>query len=172
MGQASEPLASFLEQMMHLYQIENVVSFIGGAKAKMDPAITKQGMNPLGEFQGLKSVSSFASEDIVSLFQDILIDLPCGVYFRKFIDKSIEDISKDKDQNQGMDKVTVEDIQRMMENESSQDIKMQLKNIWLSEFHKWIMANCNPSTQEEMSNILKAESDWETLQIIYNSFGK
>lgn len=50
MGQASDPLASFLEQMMHLYQIENVVSFIGGAKAKMDPAITLQGMNPLGEF--------------------------------------------------------------------------------------------------------------------------
>jgi len=43
------------------------------------------------------------------------------VYFRKFIDSSIADISKDKDQNAGgMDgKVTVEDIQRMMENESS-----------------------------------------------------
>jgi vacuolar-type H+-ATPase subunit C/Vma6 len=32
MGNASEPLGSFLQQMMHYYQIENVVSFISGVK--------------------------------------------------------------------------------------------------------------------------------------------
>jgi len=52
-------------------------------------------MNPLGEFQGLKSVSSFASDDLVSLFQDILIDLPVGVYFRKFIDNIITYVGQD-----------------------------------------------------------------------------
>ena len=112
MGQASQPLQQFLEKMMHCYQIENVVSFISGVKNNQDPAITIASMNPLGEFQGLKSVSSFASEDFVTLFQDILIDLPVGDYFRKFIDSIISYIGND--QNQGVvgreDRVTVEDI--------------------------------------------------------------
>ena len=68
MSQSSAPLSQFLEKMMHCYQIENVVSFISGVKNNQDPAITMASMNPLGEFQGLKSVSSFASEDFVSLF--------------------------------------------------------------------------------------------------------
>lgn len=34
------------------------------------------------------------------------------------------------------------------------------------------MANCNGTTQEVMDNLLKCESDWETLQIIYNSFNQ
>jgi len=32
MGNSSEPLGAFLAQMMHYYQIENVVSFISGVK--------------------------------------------------------------------------------------------------------------------------------------------
>ena len=68
MGQASEPLSTFMQMMMHYYQIENVIAFISGVKNNQDPGITKKALNPLGEFSGLKSVSSFASEDFVSLF--------------------------------------------------------------------------------------------------------
>lgn len=32
------------------------------------------------------------------------------------------------------------------------------------------MANCNDGTKIVMDDILKAESDWETIQLIYNSF--
>lgn len=32
LGQATQPLSSFLQMMMHNYQIENVVSFISGVK--------------------------------------------------------------------------------------------------------------------------------------------
>lgn len=132
-------------------------------------------MNPLGEFAGLKSVSTFAGDDFVSLFQDILIDLPVGEYFRKFIDSIITYLGQkdaavggnDKDQ-----KVTVEEISKMIEDQSSSDIKVFLKKIWLISFHRWIMANCNGTTKEHMDELLKAESDWETLQIIYNSFNK
>lgn len=35
-----------------------------------------------------------------------------------------------------------------------------------------IKGTCNGSTVEVMDDLLKAESDWETLQIIYNSFNK
>ena len=159
--------------MMHCYQIENVVSFISGVKNNQDPAITRASMNPLGEFQGLKSVSSFASEDFVVLFQDILIDLPVGEYFRKFIDSIIQIIKADgRDGGNKEERVTVEDISQMINDYSSSDIKVFLKKIWLITFHRWIMENCNGTTKEHMDELLKAEGDWETLQIIYNSFNK
>ena len=126
-------------------------------------------MNPLGEFQGLKSVSSFASEDFVNLFQDILIDLPIGEYFRKFIDSITSFLSKGEG-DKGADKVSVEDISQMINDYSSSDIKVFLKKIWLITFHRNIMSTCNDTTKEHMDELLKAESDWETLQIIYNSF--
>lgn len=68
MANATAPLSTFLQMMMHYYQIENVIAFISGVKNNQDPGITKKALNPLGEFSGLKSVSSFASEDFVSLF--------------------------------------------------------------------------------------------------------
>jgi hypothetical protein len=54
--------------MMHSYQIENVVSFISGMKNQMNPALITASLNPLGEFQGMKSVSTLADGDVVSLF--------------------------------------------------------------------------------------------------------
>ena len=60
----------------------------------------------------------------------------------------------------------------MINDYSSSDQKVFLKKIWLAQFHRWIMSECNGGTQEQMDEILKAESDWETLQIIYNSFNK
>ena len=89
-------------------------------------------MNPLGEFAGLKSVGSFASEDFVTLFQDILIDLPVGDYFRKFIDSIISYIGNDQGGAAREDRVTVEDISQMINDYSSSDIKVFLKKIWLS----------------------------------------
>jgi len=128
-------------------------------------------MNPLGEFQGLKSVSTFASEDFVSLFQDILIDLPVGEYFRKFIDAIITSLGSEGGEKRD-EKVTVEDITNIINDYSSSDIKVFLKKIWLVEFHRMIKATCNGTTVDVMDDLLKAESDWETLQIIYNSFNK
>lgn len=173
-GQASEPLSSFLQQMMHCYQIENVVSYISGVRTNLAPAIIQASMNPLGEFQGLKSVSSFAKEDFVVLFQDILIDLPVGEYFRKFIDGLIESLgaAEGREGGEGRQRVSIEQVSQYLDNYTSSEIKVFLKKIWLVTFHRWIMANCNETTQEHMNELLKAEADWETIQIIYNSFNK
>ena len=149
MVQASQPLYGFLERMLHMYQIDNVASFIAGVKGEQRPEVIAQSMNPLGEFQGLKSVQSFGSEDIVSLFSDILIDLPVGVYFRKYIDSMIEDINASNRDGMGGDNkrgVNVADITKCIEDESSENTKLYLKKIWITEFHRWIMANCNGAT--------------------------
>lgn len=58
----------------------------------------------------------------------------------------------------------------MINDNSASEIKVMLKKIWLISFHRWINSNCNEGTKEVMDDLLKAESDWETLQIIYNSF--
>lgn len=68
LGNANDNLSIFMQKMMHFYQIENVIAFISGVKNNQDPGITKKALNPLGEFNGLKSVSNFASDDFVSLF--------------------------------------------------------------------------------------------------------
>jgi len=170
MGNATDGLSVFLQKMMHFYQIENVIAFISGVKNNQDPGITKKALNPLGEFNGLKSVSSFASDDFVSLFQDILIDLPVGEYFRKFIDAITDHLKGEQGNDRGNDRITVDEITQMINDNSASEIKVMLKKIWLISFHRWIMAECNDGTKEVMDELLKAESDWETLQIIYNSF--
>lgn len=175
-AQAAQPLSSFLQQMMHCYQIENVVSYISGVRTNLNPAIIQASMNPLGEFQGLKSVGSFASEDFVVLFQEILIDLPVGEYFRKFIDGIIENLGRaeGRDGDGGAGRVSIEQVSQMLDQDqhSASETRVFLKKIWLISFHRWIMANCNETTKEHMDELLKAESDWETIQIIYNSFSR
>jgi len=52
---------------MHQYQIENIISYISGMN-NQDISVLVEQMNPLGEFQGLKSVGSFASESFVEIF--------------------------------------------------------------------------------------------------------
>jgi len=162
--------------MMHCYQIENVVSYISGVRTNLNPEIIKASMNPLGEFQGLKSVGSFAGEEFVVLFQEILIDLPVGEYFRRFIDGIIENhqAAGREGGDQAGERVSIEQVSNMLDADqhSSSEIKVFLKKIWLISFHRWIMANCNEGTKAVMDEMLKAESDWETIQIIYNSFSR
>jgi hypothetical protein len=96
-----------------------------------------------------------------------LIDLPVGEYFRKFIDSIISFIGQGEGNLGGGDdkenRISVEDISKMINDYSSSEIKVFLKKIWLSHYHRWIMATCNGGTREHMDEMLKAESDWETL---------
>jgi hypothetical protein len=43
--------------------------------------------DPLGRFPELKNVTPIEGDDYASLYQNVLIDLPIGVYFRKFLDE-------------------------------------------------------------------------------------
>ena len=64
----------------------------------------------------------------------------------------------------------MDEITQMINDNTASEIKVMLKKIWLISYHRWIMNNCNAGTQDVMDDLLKAESDWETMQIIYNSF--
>ena len=136
---------------------------------RINPVAARASQNPLGEFQGFQAIQKLAAEaDVVTLFQEILIDLPVGEYFRKYIDKIIQ--GAQDDENGG--RLEMAQITEKINTFSSAEQLVNIKKIWLTEFHRWTMQNCNETTREVMDDLLKAESDWETLQIIYNSFGK
>ena len=48
-------------------------------------------------------------------------------------------------------------------------ITMEIKKIWMTQFHRWIMFHCHDGTQEKMNELLCAEADWATLQVFTNS---
>lgn len=158
MAQAPEPLSSFLEMMLHSYQIDNVVQLIK-TRENQNPEQLNTTMNPLGKFQGFSTVQKLAAEEeLVTIFQEILIDLPVGEYFRKFLDQLIMSTQEGDGGNvEGVDMQTVtEKIKAMQVSE----LVLKVKKIWLGEFHRWIQANCNDATVEAMDDLLKTEADW------------
>jgi V-type H+-transporting ATPase subunit d len=48
-----------------------------------------KGCDPLGYFPELKNIRSVEKDDYAGLYQQVLIDLPIGEYFRKFLDQQI-----------------------------------------------------------------------------------
>ena len=91
MANATHPLSEFLEMMLHSYQISNVISLMASKRDNRQNAMqAKATLHPLGMFQGFSTVQKLAAEEeLVTLFQEILIDLPVGEYFRKFLDQVI-----------------------------------------------------------------------------------
>lgn len=95
----------------------------------------------------------------------MLVDLPIGGYFRKFLDT----IAVMQGGEEGKNKKDVKFISDLMKDFKAERIKNLLKKIWISEFHKFCMGNLNGTSQIYMDDLLKFESDCMTLQIIYNS---
>ena len=108
--------------------------------------------------------------NVIDLFQDILIDMPVGAYFRKYIDIIIKGAVESGEQER-----SAIDMAQISEKIASIPVAEQLvniKKIWITEFHRWVMRECNDTTREHMDELLKAESDWETLQIVYNTLSQ
>lgn len=165
MGQSVEPLTSFLQMMLHGYQIENVVGVIEGVKNEQPLEILLKGLDPLGYFPELKNIRTIEGDDYATLYQQVLVDLPIGGYFRKFLDT----IALMQGGEEGKNKKDVKFISELMKDFKAERIKNLLKKIWISEFHKFCMSSLNGTSQIYMDDLLKFESDCMTLQIIYNS---
>ena len=90
-----------------------------------------------------------------------MIDLPVGEYFRKFIDSIISFLGQGEGEgHRAEERISVEDISQMINDYSASDIKVFLKKIWLISYHRWIMANCNGSTQEMMDGFISSDGGW------------
>ena len=62
---------------------------IEGIKNDQPLDILLKGCDPLGYFPELKNIRSVEKDDYATLYQQVLIDLPIGEYFRKFLDQQL-----------------------------------------------------------------------------------
>jgi len=136
---------------------------IEGIKNDQPLDILLKGCDPLGYFPELKNIRSVEKDDYATLYQQVLIDLPIGEYFRKFLDQQLS-------KSAGNQQRDASHISTLMKEFKAEKIKNMLKKIWLAEFHKFCMENLPGDTSRAvMDDLLKFESDCMTLQIIYNS---
>lgn len=161
-AQSVEPLTGFLKMMLHGYMIDNVINIIEGVKNNVDLEVLLKRSDPLGYFPELKNIRTVEGEDYAALYQTVLIDLPIGVYFRKFIEELLAD-----EQNKDLSR-----IPEIMKDFKPEKIKNILKKIWLTELYDYCDEQINPASAEVMQNLLKFESDCMTIQIIYNTIGQ
>ena len=73
--------------MLHGYQSDNVVFIIEGLKSNRSLEELMRTADPLGRFPELKNIQPIQGDDYASLYQNVLIDLPVGLYFRKFLNE-------------------------------------------------------------------------------------
>ncbi len=149
--------------MLHGYQIENVVGVIEGVKNDQPLELLLKGLDPLGYFPELKNIRTVEGDDYATLYQQVLVDLPIGNYFRKFLEACVGAIG-----NEGAVKKDARFISDLMKDYKAEKIKNMLKKIWLAEFHKYCMGLGDVS-KAVMDDLLKFESDCMTIQIIFNS---
>lgn len=153
-GQAVYPLSHFLKMMLHGYQIDNVVFMIEGLKSNRPMEELIRVSDPLGRFPELKNIMPIEGEDYASLYQNVLIDLPVGLYFRKFLNEVTG--AAQTDENVEID---TKFISEAMSDYSLLQIQMRVKKIWMNEFYDFCVKELNPTAAAVMSDLLKFESD-------------
>ena len=161
-AQSVEPLTGFLKMMLHGYMIDNVINIIEGVKNNVDLETLLNRSDPLGYFPELKNIKTVEGEDYAALYQTVLIDLPIGVYFRKFLEELLADEVGNKDAAR---------IPEIMKDFKPEKIKNILRKIWLTEFFDYCEDKINSQSAEVLTELLKFESDCQTIQIIYNTIG-
>jgi vacuolar-type H+-ATPase subunit C/Vma6 len=88
-------------------------------------------------------------EDYGQLYETVLIDLPIGIYFRKLL-AQVDASNSDR-------------IAEAMRDYRPEKIKNLLKKIWITELFNYVNDNLNGTSVEMLSEILKFESDCQTI---------
>ena len=161
---AAYPLNQFLIMILHRYQIDNVVFVIEGLKSHRSIEELMRTADPLGRFPELKNIQPIDGDDYASLYQSVLVDLPVGVYFRKFLNEVTAGAAADENIE-----MTTKFISDAMQDYSLQQIQLRVKKIWLHEFYDFCQKELVGTSSTMMQDLLKFESDLMTLQIIENS---
>jgi len=144
------PLSGFLEKMLHGYQIDNVVFIIEGLKSNRSLEELMRTADPLGMFPELKNIQPIEGDDYASLYQNVLVDLPVGVYFRKFLNEVTEGAASDE--NSEIDAKFISDA---MKDYNLQQIQLRVRKIWLNEFFDFCEVNLEETSapHERLSQV-------------------
>lgn len=76
--------------IQHAYQLENVIFVIEGLKGGRTIEQMMKTVDPIGYFRELEQMTPIDSDDYASMYQNVLVDLPIGVYFKKFLDEMVD----------------------------------------------------------------------------------
>jgi len=163
-SQAVYPLNEFIERMLHGYQIDNVVFMIEGLRSGRSKAELDATCDPLGYFKELKNVQPIEGDDYASLYQNVLIDLPVGVYFRKFLNEILEGVASDDQVDMNADFIS-----NTMKDFNLQQIQLRVRKIWLNEFYDFCQTRLEETSNAVMSDFISFEADCQLIQIISNS---
>ena len=155
---AAYPLNQFLIMILHRYQIDNVVFVIEGLKSHRSIEELMRTADPLGRFPELKNIQPIDGDDYASLYQIVLVDLPVGVYFRKFLNEVTAGAAADENIE-----MTTKFISDAMQDYSLQQIQLRVKKIWLHEFYDFCQKELVGASSTMMQDLLKFESDLMTL---------
>jgi len=156
--QSVYPLSAFLQKMLHGYQIDNVVFLIEGLKSNRSLEELLATADPLGMFPELKNIQPIEGDDYASLYQNVLVDLPVGVYFRKFLNEVTAGAATDENVE-----IDTKFIAEAMQDYSLQQIQLRVRKIWLHEFYEFCQTELAETSREVMTDLLKFESDLMTI---------
>jgi len=152
-------LYDFLETVSHKYMIDNVVNLLEVIKHR-NIKQARPNTDPMGHFRGIDDILRFEGDDIVELYQIVLVDTPVGDYFQRFMDDII---------NTGaLQNRSIEEVHRQLAEVTPEMLRISLKKMWLEDLYS-ISLRLNPLSQDVLNDLLKFEADCMTIQIIYNS---
>ena len=122
-----------------------------------------KGLDPLGYFPELKNIRTVEGDDYATLYQQVLVDLPIGRYFRKFLDTCVAVMQGGGEGDVKGAKKDSKFISDLMKDFKAEKIKNLLKKIWICEFHNYCMEHLTDTSKEVMDDLLKFESDCMTI---------
>jgi V-type H+-transporting ATPase subunit d len=144
--------------MLHGYQIDNVVFIIEGLKSNRSLEELMRTADPLGRFPELKNIQPIEGDDYASLYQNVLIDLPVGVYFRKFLNE----VTSAAQADDGTE-IDTKFISEAMADYSLQQIQLRVRKIWLNEFFEFCQTQMNGTSATVMGDLLNFEADLQAI---------
>jgi len=143
-GQASEPLATFLDFISYQYMIDNIVLLITGTLHERDTTELLEKCHPLGTFDAMATLSVATS--VSDLYNSVLVDTPLAPYIQECLSE--------------------EDLDEM----NIEVVRNTLYKAYLEDFYK-LCEKLGGQTSSSMSDILKFEADRRAINITMNSFG-
>lgn len=164
-AQAVEPLATFLDFIAREKMIENVVMLIQGTLNNKPPRELLEKINPLGYFEGLKTIcgENFeGSQGFEDVYKIVLIDTPVGQYFEEFL-KAVG--SRD---GESRPEVEINQVGSILTETDLEIMKQTLKKAWLEDFYGFIKG-LGGTTNEVMGHILNMEADFRVLLVTVNA---
>lgn len=151
----SADICRFIFYIKATYMIDNVMNILEGIKTGANFKRLLASIDPLGYFPELNSIE-IAGNDLPALYETVLIDTPISQFFAAYLETHTRDLK------------TYNEVQSFFKEEQPEKVRSSLKRIYLEAFYDYAQS-LNGTSAQIMRELLAAESDFRTIQIVYNS---